>query len=99
MSDGSLCINLIIACHTITDLDAISFLQEMQRMLRTIHAAAEAIRQGQVTPLDLLDQCLKQIDRYEEKIKAWVFVNREEAREQAARLTAELRAGRCRGPL
>jgi Asp-tRNA(Asn)/Glu-tRNA(Gln) amidotransferase A subunit family amidase len=68
-------------------------------MLRTIHAAADAIRQGQATPLDLLDQCLKQIDRYEEKIKAWVFVSREDAREQAVRLTSELKAGQCRGPL
>jgi aspartyl-tRNA(Asn)/glutamyl-tRNA(Gln) amidotransferase subunit A len=68
-------------------------------MYRTIHAAATAIRQGEATPLDLLDQCLKQVDRYEEKIRAWVFIDREYAREQSQRLTDELKAGQYRGSL
>src|SRR5438105_5740769 len=68
-------------------------------MFRTIQAAAEALRQGQTTPLDLLNQCLKQIDKYEEKVKAWVFVDRDAARQQAEKLTAELKAGHYRGPL
>jgi Asp-tRNA(Asn)/Glu-tRNA(Gln) amidotransferase A subunit family amidase len=68
-------------------------------MYRTIQAAADAIRESKATPLELLDQCLKQVDRYEETIKAWVFVAREEAREQADRLTAELKGGQYRGPL
>jgi Asp-tRNA(Asn)/Glu-tRNA(Gln) amidotransferase A subunit family amidase len=68
-------------------------------MHRTIQAAADAVRLGQTNPLELLDQCLKQVDRYEEKIKAFVFVARDEAREQAERLTAELKAGQYRGPL
>jgi aspartyl-tRNA(Asn)/glutamyl-tRNA(Gln) amidotransferase subunit A len=68
-------------------------------MYPTIQAAAAAIRQGQATPLDLLDQCLRQIDKYEDKVRAWVFVDAEYAREQAERLTAELKAGQNRGPL
>jgi aspartyl-tRNA(Asn)/glutamyl-tRNA(Gln) amidotransferase subunit A len=68
-------------------------------MIPTIHAAAERIRQGSLSPSDLLESCLKQIDRLESRVRAWVFVEREEARAQAARLTDEVRRGRWRGPL
>ena len=68
-------------------------------MPRTITEAAELIHTGQFTPVDLLDQCLANIDRYEPKVRAWVVVDRDGAREQAERLTAELKAGRDRGPL
>src|SRR5437867_11274150 len=67
-------------------------------MFETIHAAAEAIRQKPVTPLDLLDQCLAQIDRWESKVRAWVFIDRERARADAARLTDELKRRDYRGP-
>lgn len=66
---------------------------------RTITAAADLIRRGDLTPSDLLEQCLARIDRYEERVKAWVVVDRAGAREQAERLTAELKAGTNRGPL
>ncbi len=66
---------------------------------RTITAAADLIRRGELTPTDLLEQCLARIDRYEERVKAWVVVDRAGAREQAERLTAELKAGTNRGPL
>src|SRR5262245_48099015 len=65
----------------------------------TIHAAAEAIRTGTTTPNDLLNACLANIDRYEERVRAWVFVDREGARAEAARLTDEIKRGQVRGPL
>jgi Asp-tRNA(Asn)/Glu-tRNA(Gln) amidotransferase A subunit family amidase len=67
--------------------------------MKTIHEAASALRQGRLTPVDLVDQCLAQIDRWEAKVKAWVFVDREGAREEAKRLTEELRRGQRRSPL
>lgn len=66
---------------------------------RTITEAAELIRRGELTPVELLDQCLARVDRYESKVRAWVVLDREGAREQAERLTAELKAGQNRGPL
>ncbi|QDU22920.1 amidase [Urbifossiella limnaea] len=66
---------------------------------RTITAAAELIRRGDLTPSELLEQCLARIDRYEPRVKAWVVVDRDGAREQAERLTTELKAGTNRGPL
>jgi Asp-tRNA(Asn)/Glu-tRNA(Gln) amidotransferase A subunit family amidase len=66
---------------------------------RTLHAAAAAIRDGSLTPATLLEECYARIDRYEPHVKAWVSVDREGARADAERLTAELRAGHDRGPL
>jgi aspartyl-tRNA(Asn)/glutamyl-tRNA(Gln) amidotransferase subunit A len=65
----------------------------------TIHEAAAAIRAGALTPVDLLEQCLERIDRYEPHVRAWVLVDRDGAREQALRLTDELKKGQNRGPL
>src|SRR5687768_13006010 len=66
---------------------------------QTITAAAGFIRTGELTPSELLDQCLARIDRYESKVRAWAYLDRERARDDAARLTAELKAGQNRGPL
>src|SRR5262249_52631234 len=68
-------------------------------MLPTIHAAADDIRAGRLSPVDLLEACLANIDRYEPRVKAWVFVDRDGARAEAERLTAELKRGNYRGPL
>ena len=65
----------------------------------TIHAAADAIRQNRLAPVELLDQCLARIDQLEERIHAWVLVDRDGARADAERLTAALRRGQSRGPL
>lgn len=65
----------------------------------TIHEAAAAMRRGDLTPVELLDQCLARIDLYESAVRAWVVIDRDGAREQAERLTAELKRGEDRGPL
>src|SRR5262249_9995532 len=68
-------------------------------MIPTIHAAAEQVRTRTLTPLDLLDACLANIDRYEDKVHAWVFVDRVGARVEAHRFTDEAKHGKVRGPL
>jgi aspartyl-tRNA(Asn)/glutamyl-tRNA(Gln) amidotransferase subunit A len=65
----------------------------------TIFDAAKQIRSGVLHPVNLLEQCIDNIDRYESKVRAWVLVDREGARAQAERLGGELAAGRNRGPL
>src|ERR1700722_12639301 len=67
--------------------------------MMTIHAAAAAIRQGKLTPIDLLNRCLERIDRLEERVRAWVLVDRTRAREEAEARTTELAGGHDRGPL
>jgi aspartyl-tRNA(Asn)/glutamyl-tRNA(Gln) amidotransferase subunit A len=64
-----------------------------------IQSAAEAIRQGKLSPVALLDRCLDRIDRYEERVRAWVVVDRDGAKQQARRAEAEIKAGHWRGPL
>jgi aspartyl-tRNA(Asn)/glutamyl-tRNA(Gln) amidotransferase subunit A len=65
----------------------------------TIHASAEAIRQGRLSSVELLETCLQGIDRYEAKVHAWVLVDREGARKAAKEHDQELRRGQWRGPL
>jgi Asp-tRNA(Asn)/Glu-tRNA(Gln) amidotransferase A subunit family amidase len=67
--------------------------------MQTIHEAAAALRVRQVTPLDLVERCLANIDRWEPKVHAWVFVDRDGARAEAKRLGEELGRGHYRGPL
>jgi aspartyl-tRNA(Asn)/glutamyl-tRNA(Gln) amidotransferase subunit A len=68
-------------------------------MNHSLHAAAEDIREGRRSPVDVLEDCLRQIDRYEPHVRAWVLVDRDGARAEAERLTRELRAASYRGPL
>ena len=65
----------------------------------TIHEAAAALRSGTLSPVDLLEQCLARVDRYEPVVRAWVVVNRGRVRKQVKELTDELKHGRDRGPL
>ncbi|MCC6417700.1 MAG: amidase [Gemmataceae bacterium] len=68
-------------------------------MIPTIHAAAADVRGGRLSPPDLLETCLANLDRAEERVRAWVLIDREGARAAARRLADELRHGRYRGPL
>jgi aspartyl-tRNA(Asn)/glutamyl-tRNA(Gln) amidotransferase subunit A len=65
----------------------------------TISDAAKRIRSGELTPSSLLELCLARIDRYEPKVKAWVYMDRERARREADQLTKEFKDGLDRGPL
>ncbi|MFQ5996701.1 MAG: amidase [Dehalococcoidales bacterium] len=65
----------------------------------TITEAAAAITKGELTSVQLVNSCLERIDSLEEKIQAWVLVDREGALQTANRLDQELRQGQRRGPL
>ncbi|MGF1577894.1 MAG: amidase [Gemmataceae bacterium] len=68
-------------------------------MTMTITDTAPKIRSGQLSPLQLLEQCFDAIDKYEAMVNAWVLVDRERARADAERLSSELQQGFWRGPL
>src|ERR671924_282058 len=68
-------------------------------MLPTVQTISKDIRKGATTPLEILDDCLARVDRYESQVRAWVFIDRDRARVDATRLTEELQAGHWRGPL
>ena len=59
--------------------------------------ATRQLRAGQLTPLNLLDQCLGQIHKHEDTIHAWVLVDEEGARRTATKQTREAALGQWRG--
>ncbi|MCS6925784.1 MAG: amidase [Candidatus Binatia bacterium] len=65
----------------------------------TLSAAAEQIRTGQVSPVDLVRACLERIDRLESRLQAWVTLDRDGALAAARYHEAEIQRGVYRGPL
>ena len=41
----------------------------------TCTTAAAALAQSELTPLDLVERCLKRIERFEPTIQAWVMID------------------------
>ena len=65
----------------------------------TITQAAEEIRSGRLSPVELLHACLSQIDALDSRLRAWVSLDRAGAGHCARGLQEELARGRYRGPL
>lgn len=65
----------------------------------TLLAAADEIRAVRVSPIDLVDCCLAQIDEHEPRIHAWVIVDRAGALAAARKAADEIDGGHDRGPL
>ncbi|HAH45350.1 MAG TPA: amidase, partial [Planctomycetaceae bacterium] len=66
---------------------------------RTIADAQQAIKAGELTCRELLEQCFQNIEEKEPVIHAWAYLDREAAFERADLLDQELQRGRWRGPL
>src|SRR5262249_3344379 len=60
---------------------------------------AGPIREGVLSPVDLVPACLKRIDAVDGVVKAWVRVDRDAALRVAEQRLAEARQGRWLGPL
>ncbi|MBI2178750.1 MAG: amidase, partial [Candidatus Tectomicrobia bacterium] len=65
----------------------------------TAAEAAEAIRAGQITSEELVTACLERISSLEERVGAWVFLDRDLALAQAREADLARREGRALGPL
>ena len=65
----------------------------------TIGEACSAIGRGELTPSELLESCLERIDAVEDKVKAWVYLDREGAVKAAEQLDREASIGKIRGLL
>jgi Asp-tRNA(Asn)/Glu-tRNA(Gln) amidotransferase A subunit family amidase len=66
---------------------------------QTIAGVGRALREGRISCVKILENCLEQVDEWESKVHAWVILDREQARRQAHLLDDELKAGNDRGPL
>lgn len=67
--------------------------------LRTIAEAAELIRKGEVSPVELLRECLETIERLNPSLNALVTVTADSAFAQARKAEQEIQAGQWRSVL
>lgn len=65
----------------------------------TLAEAAQRLRAGTVTSVQLTEACLARIATYDPKLDAFITVLKEQALAQARALDAEIKAGKPRGPL
>ncbi len=71
----------------------------MQPSELSLVAAADAIRQRRLSPVELVDSVLDRVARVEPRLGAYVSVAAEQARRSARQAEREAAAGRFRGPL
>lgn len=65
----------------------------------SIADAHRKIKSQELTPIELLDDILNRIRELDPYIEGWVTINKEDAFEQAEKLTQETERGEIRGPL
>ena len=65
----------------------------------TVAEAAARIRQGSLSPAELVESCLRRIDELESELKAWVTIDRDSVLAEARRLEEECKQGKFRGLL
>jgi Asp-tRNA(Asn)/Glu-tRNA(Gln) amidotransferase A subunit family amidase len=80
---------------------AFSRLSRSEGVLHDLKAAeiARQVRAGILSPVEVVEACLKRIDEIDPSVLAWIHVDRAGALETARKLEAEARAGAFRGPL
>ncbi len=61
--------------------------------------AAADIREGRITSVELVTDCLARIDAVDADVQAWAFLDRGHALAQAEALDMHRRDGRAMGPL
>ncbi len=66
---------------------------------RPLTKVGEHIRAGDVSPVEVAEATLQRIGRFDGKLKSYTTVTADLARAQARQAEAEIRQGRCRGPL
>jgi Asp-tRNA(Asn)/Glu-tRNA(Gln) amidotransferase A subunit family amidase len=65
----------------------------------TLAATAERIKRREVSPVQLLEECLRTIERLNGVLNAFITVTADSAMRQAQQAEAEIAQGRWRGPL
>ena len=65
----------------------------------TVAEAAKQIRQGDLSPVTLVQSLLERIDALEPSLKAWVTIDREEVLSAARQREKDLEQGRPKGPI
>ena len=67
--------------------------------MRTIAEISETVRRHEVSPVELLTECLDAITRLNPSLNAFITVTADSALDQAKKAEREIHAGKWRGPL
>src|SRR5258706_14957559 len=65
----------------------------------TLAELAPLIASRQVSPVDVVEAQLARIGALDDVLRAYIYVNADQARAEAKAAAAEIAAGACRGPL
>ena len=71
----------------------------MDHFFLTVAEAARLVRTRELSPVDLVDACIRRIEALDDQVNAFITFTPEVARAEAKRAQAEIAAGRYRGPL
>src|SRR5256885_1705984 len=66
---------------------------------RSIAKTAQQLRQREISPVDLVRECLETIDRLNPILNAFITVTAESALAEARKAEQEIQSGKWRGPL
>jgi len=67
--------------------------------LRTISEVSELVRTGEVSPVELVRECLEKIDALNPRLNAFITVAADSALEEARQAETDIQSGNWRGPL
>src|SRR5262249_9250386 len=71
----------------------------MRSRYADIAAVAQSVRTQKISPVEIVDACLKRIEEANPEINAFITLLAEQARELARSAEGEIKAGKWRGPL
>src|SRR5437660_3913761 len=74
-------------------------MRSAERTSLGVGEAAEVVRKGVLSPVELVDACLARIGALDGDLRAWAHVDAAGALAIARERESEARAGRLRGPL
>ena len=75
------------------------FLAKMTAAVPSLSAASEMVRRKTASPVELTQECLRRIEKYNPALNCFITVMAEQALAQARELEAERQKGKLRGPL
>jgi aspartyl-tRNA(Asn)/glutamyl-tRNA(Gln) amidotransferase subunit A len=75
------------------------FLSKMAVAVPSLASASEMVRHKTVSPVELTQQCLRRIEKYNPTLNAFITVMGEQALAQARELEAERQKGKLRSPI
>ena len=62
-------------------------------LAKSISEITDALSKGEISPLEIAEECIEKIDEYNDKYKVWVVYNKENLYEQSEKIYERIRSG------